>query len=277
MSITRIEQQRETILDNDAAQARRDAEAAVIARALDEAPYGHAELTAAQKAGRLGGLIAGLDRPTIRLCAIRGWVESGKAWGWGQVDATEAKLLALAAELDAAIVEASEEEAPTIEDLAELPIVEAYEAMSRDEPAPEPAALVSGPLAPTAAQLRATLDDWAQDATRDGERAAAAGDQAGVRWAAGRLKAIGRARDAIGAAAAAGRTLAVRLDDGATLVCGSAWYAVAGGRCSCPHGQRIADGRRVAGICWHRMLCDAIDAAADAAVSEADDAAALAA
>lgn len=262
MTITRIEQQREHILDSDAAQARADAAAAVIARALDEAPVGYAELTAAARAGRAAALVAGLDAATVRLVAVRWMVERGGLWGWGDVDYLEAKLLRLARELAAELDAAAAEELPTIEDLAEAAAaLDAYAPMPRPAPdAGDPAALISGPLAPTAEQLRAAIDDRAADAAAAGERAAARGDRAGVAHAAGQLKQLGRVRDAVTAAADAGQALAVRLDDGATLVRGGAWYEATADRCTCPHGQRARSGR-----CWHRRLVETLDGLADAA------------
>jgi hypothetical protein len=137
MTSQRLTLTRDNILDNDAALARQDAEAAIIARALTEAPVGHAELSAAAKAGRAAALLVGMDAVTLRLVAIRFLAESGKDWGWGLVDDLAARLGRLVFELEASLSDAAHEATWCHEDPAQLAGLDGFEALPALAPADE--------------------------------------------------------------------------------------------------------------------------------------------
>lgn len=85
----------DSILDRDAALARQDAEASVIAEALELAPLSYAAL-GALPAGGVGVALVDLPEHLVRPQALRLLAERGKAtgrlWGWGEVDRLEAWL-----------------------------------------------------------------------------------------------------------------------------------------------------------------------------------------
>lgn len=93
--ITRRELTLKNILDRDAALARQDAEAAVVAESCELAPLSYAALLALRGTPALGEALAALPEHLVRPQAVRFLVErraaTGALWGWGDVDDVEAR------------------------------------------------------------------------------------------------------------------------------------------------------------------------------------------